>query len=243
MKENLNNQNKEETEGTYEQFDTDETFPQDKKNKNLLSPKKFIKYTLITFSVLCLILLVYILTQDKNAQNNLEFRSNPKKLKLPLEKDELGIKPEIKLVENKISLDYSIKGSDITNGKEQIILINIFITIQNQCSKDNCFDCYSSEEINYPELSDKEAFDKVYKEMGLRDTFVKNVYCQQHNPKMPKGDYRNQVHFVWNNIKRKMIPIKGVYFIDDDIAKIFNNEYLQAIMQGYEFTINIIYMK
>ena len=43
MKENLNNQNKEETEGTYEQFDTDETFPQDKKNKNLFSPKKIYK--------------------------------------------------------------------------------------------------------------------------------------------------------------------------------------------------------
>ena len=122
MKENLNNQNKEETEGTYEQFDTDETFPQDKKNKNLFSPKKFIKYTLITFSVLCLILLIYNLTQDKNAPNNLELRSNPKRLKLPLEKDELGIKPELKLVENKISLDYSIKGSDITNGKEQITI-------------------------------------------------------------------------------------------------------------------------
>ena len=239
MKENLNNQNKEETEGTYEQFDTDETIPQDEKQKklNLFSSKKFIKYILITFSVFCLTLLIYNFTKDKNDSYNLEFRSNPKKLKLPLEKDELGIKPEIKLVENKISLDYSIKGSDITNGKEQIILINIFITIQNQCSKDNCFDCYSSEEINYPELSGKEAFDKVYEEMGLRDTFVKNVYCQQHNPKMPKGDYRNQVHFVWNNIKRKMIPIKGVYYIDDDIAKIYNNEYLQAIMQGYEFTI------
>ena len=67
MKENLNNQNKEETEGTYEQFDTDETFPQDKRHKkiNLFSPKNFIKYILITFSVLCLILLIYNLTQNK----------------------------------------------------------------------------------------------------------------------------------------------------------------------------------
>ena len=239
MKENLNNQNKEETEGAYEQFDTDETFPQDEKHKkmSLFPPKKLIKYILITFSVLCLILLMYTLTQDKNDSNKLEFRPSPKKIKLPFEKDELGIKPELKLVENKISLDYSIKGRDIIIGKEQIILINVFITIQNQCSKDNCFDCYSNEEINYPELTEKEAFDKVYKEMGLRDTYVKNVYCQQHNPKMPKGDYSNQVHFVWNNYKRKMVPIKGVYYIDDDIAKIYNNEYLQAVMQGYEFTI------
>ena len=40
------------------------------------------------------------------------------------------------------------------------LLINIFITIKSQCSKDNSFDCYSDEEINYPELSGEEAFDK-----------------------------------------------------------------------------------
>ena len=33
MKENLNFSNKEGTEGAYEQFDTDEAQPQDKKNK------------------------------------------------------------------------------------------------------------------------------------------------------------------------------------------------------------------
>ena len=239
MKENLNNQNKEETEGAYEQFDTDETLLQDKKNKkaNLLSPKQIIKYLLISFVVLCLILLFFNLSHNKNISIITEKKSIPKKLKLPLDKDELGIKPEIKFEENKLNLDFSIKGTDITNGNKQIILINVFITINNQCSKDNCFDCYTDEEINYPELTEKEAFDKVYKEMGLRDTFVKGIYCQQHNPKMPKGDYTNQVHFVWNNYKRKMIPIKGVYYIDDAIAKIYNNEYLQAVIQGYEFTI------
>ena len=46
MRESLNDQNKEEFKGTYEQFDTEENFPQDKKQKklNLFSPKKFIKY-------------------------------------------------------------------------------------------------------------------------------------------------------------------------------------------------------
>ena len=239
MKENLNFSNKEGTEGAYEQFDTDETLLQDKKNKkaNLLSPKQIIKYLLISFVVLCLILLFFNLSYNKNISIITEKKSIPKKLKLPLDKDELRIKPELKFEENKLNLDFSIKGTDITNGNKQIILINVFITINNQCSKDNCFDCYTNEEINYPELTEKEAFDKVYKEMGLRDTFVKGIYCQQHNPKMPKGDYTNQVHFVWNNYKRKMIPIKGVYYIDDAIAKIYNNEYLQAVIQGYEFTI------
>ena len=43
------------------------------------------------------------------------------------------------------------------------LLINIFITIKSQSSKDNSFDCYSAEEINYPELSDEEAFDRYTK--------------------------------------------------------------------------------
>ena len=34
-----------------------------------------------------------------------------------------------------------------------------------------------------------------------------------------------------------MIPIKGLYYIDDDIAKIYNNEYLKAAALGYQFTI------
>ena len=235
MKENLNFSKKEETEGSYEQFDTDEAFPKDRKNKKIkiFSPKKIIKYILITFVLLCLILLLFNLTQNKNISNSLESKT----LNLPLQKIEQKTKNEIKFIENKITLDDSIKGNNIFNGNEQIILINIFITIKNQCSKDNCLDCYYYEEINYPELTDKEAFDKVYKEMGLRDTFINNIYCQKHNPKMPKGDYRNQVHFAWNKYKRKMIPIKGLYFVNDNIAKIYNNEYLQAVIQGYEFTI------
>ena len=44
MRESLNDQNKEEFKGTYEQFVTEENFPHDKKQKklNLFSPKKFI---------------------------------------------------------------------------------------------------------------------------------------------------------------------------------------------------------
>lgn len=115
MKENLNFSKKEGTEGAYEQFDTDETQLQDKKSKktNLLSPKQIIKYLLITFVVLCLLLLFFNLSQNKNISNILEKKSIPKKLELPLDQDELGNKPELKIVENKINLDYSIKGTDI----------------------------------------------------------------------------------------------------------------------------------
>ena len=33
-----------------------------------------------------------------------------------------------------------------------------------------------------------------------------------------------------------MIPIKGVYFIDEGNSKNITNEYLQSVMQGYKFT-------
>ena len=60
--------------------------------------------------------------------------------------------------------------------------------------------------------------------------YVKKIYYRQHNPIMTEGDYTMQVHFAWNNFKRKMVPIKGLYYIDYNIAKTYNNEYLQSII-------------
>lgn len=237
MQENLNTSNKERT---YEQFDTDESLPQDKNpiKINFFSPKQIIKYILITFAILCLIFLLFNLTQNKNIPNIFESNSKSNKLQPPLKKGELVFKNEPQLLENKIALDYTIKGTYITKqSNEQITLITVLIMVENKCSKDNCFECYADEEINYPELSEKDAFDKIYKELGLRDTFVEKIYCQQHNPKMPKFNYSMQVHYTWNKYKRKMVPIKGVYYIDSDVAKKYNNEYLQAVIQGYDFTI------
>jgi hypothetical protein len=235
MKKELNTPIKEET---YEQFDTDEITPKKNHKKiTYFSPNQIIKYILLTFVILCLIILLFNLTQNQNISNNFESKSNSKKLSSPL-RDDFNFINEPQFLEDSITLDYSVKGSYISKqSNEHITLITILLVVEKKCSKDNCLDCYINGEINYPELSEKEAFDKIYKEMGLRDTWVENIYCQQHNPQKPKGDYSNQVHFVWNKYKRKMIPIKGVYYIDDDIAKRYNNEYLQAAIQGYEFTI------
>ena len=234
MKESLNNQNKEETEGAYEQFDIDDTFSQDKKHKkiNLFLSKKLIKYILMTFVVFCLVLLLYNLAQNNNNLNNSEFKSNQTKLKIPFEKGELSIENELKFIENK-NLNYSIKGTDITAGYPQMTLITVIIIVNNKCPTDNCFDCYTNQEINYPELSDEEAFDKIFKKMDLFATFVKGIY---YNPKMTK-DNKDRVHSVWNKFKRKMISFKGVNYIDKYNAEEYNNEYLQAFLQGYEFTI------
>ena len=236
MEKNLNSPIKEET---YEQFDTDEINPQNKNHKkiNNFSSKQIIKYILLSFVILCLILLLFNLTQNRNISNIFESKSISKKLSLPLNKNELNFNNEPQFLENSITLDYSIKGSYISKqSNDHITLITILLIVEKKCSKDNCLECYINQEIKYPELGEKEAFDKVYKEMGLRNTIVENVYCQQHNPTKPKGDYTNQIHFVWNKYKRKMILIKGVNDIDDVIDKTYNNEYLQAVIQRYEFT-------
>ena len=147
MKDNLNNENKEEeVEEAYEQFETDNALSQDKNYKKIyfFSPKKLIKYTLVTIILLCFILLLFNLTQNKNKiiSNNLESKSTPKKLQLPLEKDILTIKNELQLIENKITLNDSIKGIDISIGNNRITLITVLITINNKCLTDNCLDCY-----------------------------------------------------------------------------------------------------
>ena len=181
--------------------------------------------------------LFFHLTQNKNILNNLDFNSNPKKLELPLEKDEFTIKNEINIIENKVNLDSSLKGTNITIGNQQIILITAFITINNKCPTDNCFDCYTNQEINYPELSEEEAFHKTFYEkdpFDLHHTFLKGIY---YNPKMTKEDNRNPVYSAWNKYKRKMVNFKGVNYIDKYNVETYNSEYIQANIQGYEFTI------
>ena len=237
MKENLNNQKKEETEGAYEEFNTDDTFSQDKRHKkmNLFSTKKIIKYILVTFILLCLMILLFNLTKNKNIPNKLEFKSNPKKL--PLEKDEYIIKNEVKIIENNVILDSSLKGTNIIIGNQQIKLITVFITINNKCPTDNCFDCYKNQEINYPELSEEKAFHKTFYEMDPFDlcvTYLKGIY---YNPKLTKEDNRSLVYSAWNKYKRKMMHFKIVNYINKYASKEYNNEYLQAYIQGYEFTI------
>ena len=128
----------------------------------------------MTFVVLCLVLLLYNLAQNNNNLNNSEFKSNQTKLKIPFEKGELSIENELKFIENK-NLNYSIKGTDITAGYPQMTLITVIIIVNNKCPTDNCFDCYTNQEINYPELSDEEAFDKIFKEMNLFNTFVGSI--------------------------------------------------------------------
>ena len=40
-----------------------------------------------------------------------------------------------------------------------------------------------------------------------------------------------------------MIPIKGLYYVNDYIADGYNNEFLQAVLQEYKITFMDIFMK
>ena len=100
------------------------------------------------------------------------------------------------------------------------------------------------DEFNYSELSDKEAFDKVFREMDLRDTDVKYIY-KKYNPEKSVVDnsypggryYPHQKYYVWNNYKREMILLEGVdYSWTHQIDINSPNEFLQSAKQGYKFT-------
>ena len=153
---------------------------------------------------------------------------------MPLENDEFEIKNELKIIENIITLNSSLKGIDLIDGKQQIIVITVLVTINNKCFTSNCFDCFANQEMNYPKLSDKEALDKTLDETDLCYTPLKYIY---YNPKMSQKDNKNIVYSVWNKYLRKMVNFKGGYYIDKFNTEKYNSEYVQAYIQGYEFTI------
>ena len=127
------------------------------------------------------------------------------------------------------------------------------------CPNDTCIDCFNDTQINYPNLSDDEGLKQAMTDLNLRTTFSDRIYCDIEYVHLSNG-LSLQRHFAWNKYKRKMIEIIGIYFIGiyynylfayDEQKKSyycageeFNNEYLQSVRQGYEFTyIDHIYQK
>ena len=96
------------------------------------------------------------------------------------------------------------------------------------------------QETDQTSLNKDDALQKKIKEMGLRETNAKGVYCEHHNPAMPKGDYSNQRHYVWNESTQQMEELPGIYYISaqgrDKNGSAINNATLQSKLQGYEFT-------
>jgi len=108
------------------------------------------------------------------------------------------------------------------------------------CPNDICTDCFDGYSLNYevfyPNLTDNQAFYKEFKEMELHITSIDKVYHNPHNPILPPNEFRLLMLFVWNKYKRKMICLDNIFDIDYNIAQTINNEYLQSVIQDYEFT-------
>ena len=134
-----------------------------------------------------------------------------------------------------------------------------------ECPNDKCILC-NGDDIKYPELTLEEALKKVQEEELAPLSFAKNIYYSNRYP-MIEGlvvDGRYQVngkkHLVFNSYKRKMIILDGLHYISslesglviltgEKTGKLirgseYNNEYFQAVRQGYDFTcIDHIYQK
>jgi hypothetical protein len=83
------------------------------------------------------------------------------------------------------------------------------------------------------------SLEEAIKQMGLRNTFCNGVYCQQHNPNKPAGDYSELVHYVWNEATHEMIELKNIYLISsngDEAKGLEGYEEVLAYQQGYNFT-------
>ena len=127
------------------------------------------------------------------------------------------------------------------------------------CPNDTCIDCFDDTEINYPGLSDDEALKQTMTDLIIRTTYSDKIYCDCNGIDLPNG-LRIVRHYAWNKYKRKMVEIIGIYHIGYDYnymlayneqnvlnyyaGEEFNDEYLQSVRQGYEFTyIDHIYQK
>ena len=108
------------------------------------------------------------------------------------------------------------------------------------CPNNKCLHCMDDNtEINYPYLTEERVLEITLKNMKLTKHSSKNIYCEfTENKGIVLG--ASNYYYIWNNYKRKMIKISGkqctkitMFFGDKNP---FNNEYLQAVNQGYKFT-------
>lgn len=47
----------------------------------------------------------------------------------------------------------------------------------------------------------------------LRTTNATGVYCEQHNPSMPEGNFDNQRHVYWHQEAQAWVELEGVYYV------------------------------
>ena len=77
----------------------------------------------------------------------------------------------------------------------------------------NCFDEYNKDDINYPNLSEEEAINKIMNDNHLGNTYVNGIYASHFGENL-SNNLRIVRHYVWNKYKKKMIEINGLIHID-----------------------------
>ena len=109
------------------------------------------------------------------------------------------------------------------------------------CPDDQCLQCFDdNSEINYPLLTEEQALAITLNNMNLYKHSSKNIYCYSNSNNKLALSVILSKYYIWNNYKRKMIEISGgecsgINLVISDKNPL-NNEYLQAVNQGYKFT-------
>ena len=73
--------------------------------------------------------------------------------------------------------------------------------------------------------------------MNLRDTSINKIYYKISDSKTIAIVIPKKIYFVWNKYKREMIAVYGITLSTDSDLSSINNEYMQSVIQEYEFTI------
>ena len=115
-----------------------------------------------------------------------------------------------------------------------------FASVSNDAETEETKDPFHYEtSLKEDDVNNWEALQKAIKEMGLRETYCRGVYCEQHNPNMPAGNYTHQRHYVWNDATQEMVELPEIYYLSDDGGEaegLEGYEEIQAYTQGFRFT-------
>ncbi len=115
-----------------------------------------------------------------------------------------------------------------------------FASVSNDAETEETKDPFHYEtSLKEDDVNNWEALQKAIKEMGLRETYCRGVYCEQHSPNMPAGNYTQQRHYVWNDATQEMVELPEIYYLSDDGGEaegLEGYEEIQAYTQGFRFT-------
>ena len=99
------------------------------------------------------------------------------------------------------------------------------------CPNDICIICFDEDDIeddiNYPNLSEEEALDKIMNENHLGNTYVNEIYASHFGENL-SNNLRIVRNYVWNKYKRKMIEIQGIIHIE------YGYSYISAYDENYD---------